>query len=65
MKTKLLKILRAKFFIEYYPGQKLYKVNGIKDTYTRRLEDALSCRDCAMINYAREWYEKKSKHYKI
>ena len=65
MKTKLLKQLRKKFYVEYFPGKKLYKVNGTQETYHKRESDAITHKECDMINYARKYYEKYAKRIRL
>lgn len=66
MKAKLLKKLRAKFIVEYFPSTKLYKVSGERETtYHAKKEDAATQRECGMLNYGRKYYEKYSKRVRI
>ncbi|MBT7928439.1 hypothetical protein HN682_00785 [Candidatus Peregrinibacteria bacterium] len=68
MKTRLLKILRAKFYVEYYPSTKQYRcVTGDRsdDTWHSSKESAITQRECNIINYGRKYYRKYSKHIKI
>jgi len=65
MKSKLLKKLRAKFKVEYFPSTKKYKVSGKKESYHNKRWEALAQRDCDMINYGRYNYEKYSKRIRI
>jgi len=65
MKVKLLKKLRRKFIIEYFPSRKLYKVSGDDPKYFGKESDAKDQRYCDMVNYARKYYEKYSKRIRI
>ncbi len=61
MKVKLLKRLRAKFVVEYFPSTKLYKVSGDRETYHSRKQEAVSQKECNILNYGRKHYQKYSK----
>ena len=65
MKVKLLKKLRAKFIVEYFPSTKQYKVSGERETYYNKKEQAEAQRDCDMINYGRKYYEKYAKRVRL
>ncbi len=65
MKAKLLKILRAKFIVEYFPSTKQYKVSGLKETYHVKKNNAITQMECDILNYGREYYEKYSKRIRI
>lgn len=62
MKVKLLKLLRNKFRIEYFPSTKQYKINRDSNPkYFDSLESAKAQQECDIINYGRKHYEKYSK----
>jgi len=63
MKAKLLKKLRKKFYIEYYPILKQYKVCGGEETYHHSLDSAKTRNECNIINHGRKYYEKYAKHF--
>lgn len=65
MKAKLLKQLRKKFYVEYFPATKQYKVNGTRETYHRCKSEAIAQKECDMINYARKYYEKYTKRIRL
>ena len=65
MKAKLLKKLRAKFIVEYFPSTKQYKVSGERETYHVKKEQAVAQKECDMINYGRKYYEKYSKRVRL
>jgi len=65
MKAKLLKRLRARFIIEYFPSTKQYKVSGDKVRYYIKKSDAIIQRNCDIHNYGRKHYEKYSKRIRI
>lgn len=65
MKVKLLKKLRAKFIIEYFPSTKQYKTSGEKELYHDIKSDAITQRECDIYNYGRKYYEKFSKRIRI
>ncbi len=66
MKVKLLKMLRAKFIIEYFPSTKQYKVHGENNPrYFNEKVYAEDQRDCNILNYGRRYYEKYSKRIRI
>ena len=65
MKVKLLKKIRRKFKVEYFPSTKQYKVSGTKETYHKKREDAITQRNCDIMNYCRKYYQKYSKHIRI
>jgi len=64
MKIKLLKLLREKFIIEYFPSKKLYKVSGDEACYFDEKSDAITQRKCDIINYGYRHYEKYAKRIK-
>ena len=65
MKARLLKKLRAKFIIEYFPSTKMYKVSGGRGLYFDKKHQAITQRECDILNYGREHYEKYSKRIRI
>jgi len=65
MKAKLLKKLRAKFIVEYFPSTKQYKVSGERETYHNTIEQAKTQQECDMLNYGRKYYEKNSKRIRV
>ena len=65
MKIKLLKKLRAKFIIEYFPSTKMYKVSGGEVSYLDKKSDAITQRVSDLLNYGRKYYEKYSKRIRI
>lgn len=65
MKVRLLKKLRRKFFVEYFPSTKQYKVNGDDPRYFNNEFAAKAHRDCNILNYGHKHYEKYSKRIRI
>lgn len=67
MKVKLLKHLRKKFKVEYFPSKKLFKLNGGLNTrkYFQDKDSALGQQRCDIINHGRAAYEKYSKRIEI
>ena len=65
MKAKLLKELRNKFKVEYFPSTKLYKVSGERETYHKTKDEAIAQMECDILNYGRKYYEKYSKRIRI
>lgn len=63
MKTKLLKLLRKRISIIYYPSLKVYIVKGYGyETHHDSKKDAIAKRDCNILNIARERYIEYAKH---
>ncbi len=65
MKVKLLKKLRRKFKIEYFPSTKQYKVHGDRCSYHDTKQEAIAQKECNILNYGRRFYEKYSKRIEI
>ena len=65
MKAKLLKKLRAKFIVEYFPSTKLYKVSGERETYHKDKDQAMAQMRCDIHNYGRKYYEKYAKRIRL
>jgi len=65
MKARLLKTLRGKFIVEYFPSTKRYKVSGSKTSYHSKEKDAIAQKEYDMIKYAREHYQLYSKRIRI
>jgi len=65
MKAKLLKILRDKFKVEYFPSTKQYKSSGEKEMYHNNKRDAIIQMECDIYNYGRKYYEDYSKRVLI
>jgi len=65
MKVKLLKKLREKFAIDYYPSTKQYKCNGERERYYYKKQSAITQMRCNIINYGRKHYREYSKSIRI
>ena len=65
MNARLLKKLRAKFIVEYFPSTKQYKVSGDGETYHNKKDDAITQQECDILNYGRKYYEKYSKRIRL
>lgn len=66
MKTKLLKKLRKKFYVAYYPGRGQYKLsNDGHAWFFCKKSEAIASNRYSILKYGRKYYFKYSKRYVI